>query len=79
MPLKVKEFIFTEDYHIALVTMYYGHKIPNWKRDLITEVQEKVGQYTQVPTYLCTDKKEFDKFSSKYGNTSKDEENEDLF
>lgn len=79
MPLKVEEFIFTEEYHIAHVKMYYGHKIPNWKKDFIMEVQERVGQYTQVPTYLCIDKKEFDKLSLKYGESSNEQVKDDLF
>ena len=67
MPLKVKDFVFTEDVYIVHATMYYGHKIPNWKKDLLLEVQENVQTYTQVPTYICVDDKSFDKLKLRFG------------
>jgi hypothetical protein len=65
-PLKVKEFVFTEDVYIVHATMYFGNKIPNWKKDLLLEIQESVEKYTQVPTFICIDKKSFDKVKSKF-------------
>lgn len=70
MPLKVKDFVFTEDVYIVHATMYYGHQIPNWKKELITEIQESVETYTQVPTHICLDKKQFEKTKIRFGYNS---------
>jgi uncharacterized alkaline shock family protein YloU len=67
MPLQVKDFVFTEDVYIVYATMYYGHKIPNWKKELINEIEESVKTYTQVPTHICVDKKQFDKTKNRFG------------
>lgn len=67
MPLQVKDFVFTEDVYIVYTTMYYGHKIPNWKKSLIIEIEESVKTYTQVPTYICIDKKHFEKTKNRFG------------
>jgi len=66
-PLKVKDLLFTEDVYIIHATMYYGHKIPHWKKPLIYEVEEGVKNYTLVPTYICVDKKQFEKTKVKFG------------
>lgn len=67
MPLKVKDFIFTEDVYIVYATMYYGHKIPNWKKELMIEIEESVKTYTQVPTYICFDKKQYERTKNRFG------------
>lgn len=67
MPLRVEEFVFTDDVYIIHAKMYYGHKIPSWKKTLIYEVEESVKTYTQVPTYICLDKKQYEKIKTRFG------------
>ena len=58
-PLKVKEFVHTDDHYLVFVTLYYGHKVPSWKSEMINYLQQKILEYTQVPTYISVNKKDF--------------------
>jgi hypothetical protein len=66
-PLIVKEFISTDDHYLVFVTLYYGHKVPSWKSEMINYLQQKILEYTQVPTYISTSKKDYDKLRTRHG------------
>jgi len=66
-PLKVKEFVHTDDHYLVFVTLYYGHKVPSWKSEMINYLQQKILEYTQVPTYISVNKKDFDKLKVRHG------------
>ena len=66
-PLIVKEFISTDDHYLVFVTLYYGHKVPSWKSEMINYLQQKILEYTQVPTYISVNKKDFDKLNVRHG------------
>jgi len=66
-PLKVKEFVHTDDHYLVFVTLYYGHKVPSWKSEMINYLQQKILEYTQVPTYISVDQKDFNKLKVRHG------------
>jgi hypothetical protein len=47
--------------------LYYGHKVPSWKSEMINYLQQKILEYTQVPTYISTSKKDYDKLRTRHG------------
>lgn len=80
MPIKVKDFVDSDENLIIYVTMFYGNEIPSWKTDNLNFVQMKVSEYTQKNTIICKTKKEFETLKMRYGLSEKPKmPDEDIF